>query len=64
MPGSNLDKLAAQIEKLRSDLLYDDSDLVPQLGPMSEQNFLLALAALESAQRHMTIAHYNLMRGD
>lgn len=63
-----LDEFAKAIEKLRTDALFgtDASDAVPDkgLGPMSEQYYLLALAALDQAHRFATIAEYHRMRKD
>lgn len=54
--------LAKQIEALRHTALCDVDDSL--LGPMSEQHYLLAIAALEQAQRYATLASYHLMRKD
>lgn len=47
------------VEKLRCDMLCSSAG--ENLGPVAEQQYLLALAALETAQRHLALAaHHDL----
>lgn len=57
-----LDNFKHRIEALRRDMLCNIDGSC--LGVMSEQNYLLALDALGSAQRFMQIAVYFRRRGD
>ncbi len=67
-----LDQYKKEIERLRGRLLFGSSPGEPEappqedlgLGCMSEQNFLLALAALDQAERFMQIAAYHYARKD
>lgn len=59
------------VQELRQEILCDDAadDLEYRaatitLTPMAEQYHLLALAALEQAQRYLKLSHYFAMRGD
>jgi hypothetical protein len=46
---------AKAVESLRQDMLCSAAG--DGLGPFSEQHFLLALAALETAQRHLSLCY-------
>lgn len=54
--------VAKRVEDLHADALFDEGDVV--LGPMSEQHYLLGLAALEQAKAHFTLANYFAVRKD
>ena len=52
--------LANAARDLRVKALIEDDAAMP---PMAEQYHLLALAALEQAERFAKLAHYHLMQG-
>jgi hypothetical protein len=52
--------LAKRAGDLRSEALIEDDAAMP---PMAEQYHLLALGALEQAERFAKLAHYHLMQG-
>lgn len=52
--------LSERCDALRSDALFDDGDTV--LGPISEQHYLAAVAALEQAKTHFALAAVYVMR--
>lgn len=52
--------LAERLEKLRAECLFEGDVALP---PMAEQHYLLAISAIEQAQRFAKLAHYNLMQG-
>lgn len=62
----DLSILAKELEDLRGHYLFEEAEGpgYQVLGPISEQFYLLALTALEEAQRLMKIAHIHAMRGD
>lgn len=53
-----------KIGDLRASLLTDEDgdDATEALPPMAEQHYMLALAALETAQRQMKLVDYCNMR--
>lgn len=55
---SELETLAKRIQELRREALCDERDLTPQ----SSEFFLLALSALEQAQRYAILSHYAEMQ--
>lgn len=54
------DDLATRVRSLRLEALLD-GDVAT--SPMAEQYYLLALSALEQAERFAKLAHYHLMQG-
>ena len=52
--------LANAARNLRVKALIEDDAAMP---PMAEQHHLLALGALEQAERFAKLAHYHLMQG-
>lgn len=60
----NPERLAKELEERRTGILFsepeDGADTV--LSPQAEQFYLLALNALEQAERYMRLAHYHAMR--
>lgn len=57
---------AKAIELLRAAALFECDYIAQRLNhcPIAEQHFLLALSALETAQRHATLASYYEPRGE
>lgn len=65
MSGSNVtdpEELVKATSALLTNALFDEGDTV--LTPLAEQHYMLALAALESAKAHFTLAQYFLSRKD
>lgn len=62
----DLEQVTKAIESLRTELLFERDDLADRMKvrPFAEQHFLLALNALEAAQRCMTLAMYCDRRGE
>jgi len=60
--------LAKECEKLRLKALFADEEEngcpLTSLPPQAQEYLLLALTALEQAQRFAKLAEYNRMRGD
>jgi hypothetical protein len=52
----DLEESVKAVETLRGQLLFDGA--LDALPPITEQHYLLALSALEQAQRHLTLALY------
>ena len=52
--------LAKRTKGLRAEAMIEGDATMP---PMAEQYHLLALGALEQAERFATLAHYHLMQG-
>jgi hypothetical protein len=54
--------LAKRANDLHTEALFE-GDAPILLSPMAEQYYLLAINALEQAERFARLAHYNLMQG-
>ena len=52
--------LAKRLEALRVECIFEQEINLP---PMAEQYYLLAIGAIEQAQRYAKLAHYHLMQG-
>jgi len=62
---SDLKSSVKFIEDIRTNFLFGDiADLAESLPPISEQNYLLALSALEQAKRFMQLSDYYNMKGE
>jgi hypothetical protein len=57
---STLQTYEERLEKLRHDILFDTDDA--GADPIAEQQYLIALAHLETAQRHMALARLSQVR--
>jgi hypothetical protein len=55
--------LAKRISSLRDAALFNGPVADRAMAPMTEQYYLLAISALEQAERFATLSHYNEMRG-
>jgi hypothetical protein len=64
MTPEKLQELAEAAQKLRLDYLFDYDGAAAAVGLSceAEQLFLLALSALEQAERYATLARYRLMK--
>ena len=65
--SDKIEEMARAIEKLRLDMLFgrvSAEAISAHLPGVTEQHFLLAIAALETAQRHMKLAHIWAMRSE
>jgi hypothetical protein len=54
-------ELASQAERFRTETLFAEEGSTV-LSPEAEQHYLLALAALETAERHFMLAHYAVIK--
>lgn len=59
--GMDPGALVKETEALRTKAIFAEEG--PPLPPMAEQYYLLAVSALEQAQRFAQLADYNLMQG-
>lgn len=63
-PGMDPQLLHEQCERLRTEALFGEPEGAMAMGPLTEQYYLLAVGALEQAQRFAMLAEYHSRRGD